>query len=189
MPRYDIPKAAPEPLRLVQRLVNTVDLERGHDWLASPADLDDWLGQAELSVARNATPSDLRRAHDLRAALRELLVANNDGVPPPLDAVAAVNAAAAAGRLVPELDERGRVGFEPGGVGVDAALAQIVARAFTGMLDGNWQRLKACRNCRWAFYDYSRNRTASWCSMLLCGNRRKTRRYRERKVSARPQAE
>ena len=34
--------------------------------------------------------------------------------------------------------------------------------------------------CRWAFYDYSRNRSASWCSMQLCGNRTKTRAYRRR---------
>jgi predicted RNA-binding Zn ribbon-like protein len=34
--------------------------------------------------------------------------------------------------------------------------------------------------CRWAFYDYSKNRSASWCLMQLCGNRRKIRAYRER---------
>jgi predicted RNA-binding Zn ribbon-like protein len=51
------------------------------------------------------------------------------------------------------------------------------------MVDGSWSRLKACRNhgCRWAFYDYSRNRSASWCSMQLCGNRTKTRTYRRRR--------
>ena len=33
MPRYDLPKAAPEPLRQVQLFVNTVDFERDRDWL------------------------------------------------------------------------------------------------------------------------------------------------------------
>jgi predicted RNA-binding Zn ribbon-like protein len=53
------------------------------------------------------------------------------------------------------------------------------------MLDGTWERLKACRNCRWSFYDYSPNRSGTWCSMQLCGNRRKTRAYRKRKRAAR----
>lgn len=181
MPRYDIPNAAPDPLRLVQRFVNTVDLEHAREWLAAPAELDRWLEQAGLATARPATPSDLRRAHELREALRALLVANRERRPPSRDAVAAVNTAAAAGRLAPELDEEGRVTFEPAGAGVDAALARVVAIAFAAMLGGGWERLKACRNCRWAFYDYSRNRAASWCSMSICGNRLKTRRYRSRK--------
>jgi predicted RNA-binding Zn ribbon-like protein len=49
------------------------------------------------------------------------------------------------------------------------------------MLDGSFARLKACRNCRWSFYDYSPNRSATWCSMQICGNRTKTRAYRRRK--------
>jgi predicted RNA-binding Zn ribbon-like protein len=49
------------------------------------------------------------------------------------------------------------------------------------MLDGIWERLKACRNCHWCFYDYSPNRSATWCSMQICGNRKKTREYRRRR--------
>src|SRR6266550_8411843 len=82
--------------------------------------------------------------------------------------------------LSPELDERGAVRLEAYAHGVDAALGQIVAVAHGAMFDGSWSRLKACRNCRWVFHDYSRNRSASWCSMLLCGGRHKTRAYRRR---------
>ena len=32
-PRYDVPKAAPEPLRAVQLFVNSIDLEHELDWL------------------------------------------------------------------------------------------------------------------------------------------------------------
>jgi predicted RNA-binding Zn ribbon-like protein len=53
------------------------------------------------------------------------------------------------------------------------------------MLDGTWGRLKACRNCHWSFYDRSPNRSATWCSMQLCGNRTKTRAYRRRKSTSR----
>jgi hypothetical protein len=36
-----------------------------------------------------------------------------------------------------------------------------------------WQRLRLCAatDCRFAFYDASRNRTGIWCSMSTCGNR------------------
>jgi predicted RNA-binding Zn ribbon-like protein len=60
------------------------------------------------------------------------------------------------------------------------ALDEVTAIVLTAMLDGSFGRLKACRNCHWAFYDYSPNRSAAWCSMQLCGNRRKVRDYRRR---------
>ena len=65
--------------------------------------------------------------------------------------------------------------------GVDGVLGSVLAAAFDCMRDGSWSRLKACRNCHWAFYDESRNRSAAWCSMQLCGNRLKTRAYRLRR--------
>jgi predicted RNA-binding Zn ribbon-like protein len=54
---------------------------------------------------------------------------------------------------------------------------------FSAMMDGTWTRLKACRNtaCRYVFYDYSKNRSGTWCTMAICGNRLKTRKYRQRR--------
>ena len=74
--------------------------------------------------------------------------------------------------------------LEPEADGVDGLCGQLVSVAVTAMLDGSWERLKACRNCRWAFFDESKNRSAHWCSMSLCGNRLKTRAYRRRQRSA-----
>ena len=179
-PRYDVPKAAPEPLRLVQRFVNTVDLEHAREWLATPAELARWLAEVGLPVKDEPTEGDLGRAIELREALRSLLQANS-GAPLTAASIATVNRAGSAARLGVELDQLARVKLEPYGRGVDGALGAIVAVAFTAMLDGSWSRLKACRNCRWAFHDYSRNRSASWCSMILCGNRLKTRSYRRRR--------
>ena len=56
-------------------------------------------------------------------------------------------------------------------------LLAIVARA---QADGTWRRMKACPACGWAFYDRSRNRSRTWCTMAICGNRAKARSYRER---------
>ena len=163
-PRYDVPKAAPEPLRQVQLLVNSADVEHGVDWLP------DWLAERGLD-------GELERARALREALRLLVLANN-GRPVDARAVEVVNAATAE-RLFLRLDESGT----PVVAGAQDALDEVVAVAFGAMLDGTWGRLKACRNCHWSFYDYSPNRSATWCSMQLCGNRKKTRAYRRRRAA------
>ena len=172
MPRYDLPNAAPEPLRLVQRLVNTVDFERDRDWL------DDLLAEEGVTPTR----AELERARETREAIRELLYANNrqpvDG-----DPHAVLRRAAERARLTLDLEPPT---LAPRAGGVDGLLGRVLAVAYAAMVDGSWARLKACRNhgCRWAFYDYSKNRSASWCSMQLCGNRTKTRSYRRRHAAA-----
>ena len=45
-----------------------------------------------------------------------------------------------------------------------------------------WPRLKACRQCGYAFFDRSKNRSAAWCAMSICGNRTKNRTYRRRRA-------
>jgi predicted RNA-binding Zn ribbon-like protein len=163
-PRYDVPKAAPEPLLEVQQFINSVDLEHELDWLP------DWLAERGLD-------GELERGRSLREALRSLVLANN-GAAVEQAALELVNDAAA--RLPLQLDADGHVGI---GAARDA-LDRVVAVALGAMLDGSWSRLKACRNCCWSFYDYSPNRSATWCSMQLCGNRKKTRTYRRRRANA-----
>ena len=165
MPRYDIPKAAPEPLRRVQLLVNSVDLENRAEWIG------EWLAENGLGDSESA------RAVALRESLRALVLANN-GVRLDPESGAALNASAK--RISPQVDEHGRTSLVAEGDALDA----VVAVALGAMLDGTWGRLKACRNCRWSFYDYSPNRSATWCSMQLCGNRTKTRAYRRRRSTA-----
>jgi predicted RNA-binding Zn ribbon-like protein len=171
-PRYDIPNAAPEPLRLVQLFVNTVNCESGEDWLAR------WLEDEGVA----ATESELECARTVREALRELLHANNlqavEGDPWPV-----LTAAADAASLSLDFARPALVARAPGAEGV---VGRVLAVVYGAMADGSFARLKCCRNhhCRWAFFDYSKNRSANWCSMQLCGNRRKTRAYRARSAAA-----
>jgi predicted RNA-binding Zn ribbon-like protein len=69
--------------------------------------------------------------------------------------------------------------------GIDGALGRIVAVVQTSIAAGTWARLKACRRdvCHWIFYDRSRNHSSTWCAMTVCGNRTKTRRYRQRSAA------
>jgi predicted RNA-binding Zn ribbon-like protein len=164
MARYDLPKAAPEPLRQVQLLVNSIDVENQREWLP------DWLAERGLAAG------DVERGRALREALRALVLANN-GVRLEAAHLEALNGAAR--RVHAVVGERADVRFTSGGDPLD----DVVAIALGAMVDGSWSRLKACRNCRWCFYDESPNRSARWCSMQLCGNRKKTRDYRARKRS------
>jgi predicted RNA-binding Zn ribbon-like protein len=169
---------APGRLALVERFVNTVDHEHGREMLSSPERLRDVL---ELGRGVRIDPADLRRALDVREALRSLALANNGGTADPR-AAAVLEEAAERGRLVIRFDA-GEARLEPASRSVDGALADLVGIVHTAMADGTWSRLKACRRdvCHWLFYDRSRNRSAVWCQMAVCGNRVKTKAYRERR--------
>lgn len=183
VPRYDVPKAAPPPLRLVQAFVNTVDLEHDREWLGDPAALADWARERQLVLPRTRfTRRDLRQALELREAFRALLAANRDRKRDAA-ALAVLTEAARSARLT-VVFANGTPRLEPQAHGVDDFRGRLVSVAVTAMLDGSWERLKACRNCRWAFFDESKNQSAHWCSMSLCGNRLKTRAYRRRRQSA-----
>jgi predicted RNA-binding Zn ribbon-like protein len=178
-PRYDLPKAAPEPLRVVQELVNSVDLEHGVEWLATPDQLQSWLAERGLDGAERPTPGAVKRVHELRLTLRELLIANNEQRTAS-DAAATLEQAAVRARLTLQLGDKGHLELIPRAGGVDGALGRILAIVQSAMAEGTWHRLKACRQCAWAYYDYSKNQSATWCSMAICGNRTKTRAYRRR---------
>ena len=76
--------------------------------------------------------------------------------------------------------------LRPAEAGVDGFLGGILATLARGMADGSWSRVKSCRNdtCRWLFYDHSRNRSGTWCTMAICGSRMKSRAYRSRQKAA-----
>ena len=171
---------APGRLLLVQRFTNTVDHEHGREMLSSPDRLVHVLRELGFAVA-GADAADLRRAHAVRAALRSLALANNGGPVEP-EATATLERAAADGRLAVRF-EGGRAQLAPSAPGVPGALAALVGIVTTAMADGTWTRLKACQRdvCQWLFYDRSRNRSARWCQMAVCGNRTKTRAYRARR--------
>jgi predicted RNA-binding Zn ribbon-like protein len=62
----------------------------------------------------------------------------------------------------------------------DDVVGELLAIVAHAQADGTWQRMKACPACGWAFYDRSRNRSRTWCTMAICGNRAKARSYRSR---------
>lgn len=175
----------PRSLRLLQQFINTYNIERGHIGLrieefASPADLRRWLVRHAL-LARNARVRafEVRRALEVREALRRLLLAHN-GSPMDSTAVGVLNRLAQDARLGVHLRRDGQMRLELGARGLTGALGRLLAAAFIAQIEGTWPRLKACRRCHWAFYDHSKNRSGRWCVMSICGNRMKARAYRSR---------
>ncbi len=173
---------APGRLECVREFVNTRDIEAGSDELSSPAALGVWLAARGLGAAR-PTREDLKRAIELREALRAVMLAHNDRQPVPHGASATLDAAARRARLQLRFDGRAAAVLEPEAAGVAGALGRLLAIVSGAIADGSWQRLKACRQhtCEWSFYDHTKNRSGAWCTMDVCGNRAKARAYRERR--------
>lgn len=177
---------APGALDTIRAFVNTLhlpatELEPRLEDVDGPEKLREWLGRHGLPVPQRATARDVRNAVEVREALRSLLRANA-GQEPSREAARVLNAAAERARLSLRFAADGSSRLEPREHGVDGAIGALLAIVAGAMADGTWSRLKACRadNCRWAFYDHTRNRSGVWCDMAVCGNRAKVRAYRRR---------
>ncbi len=173
----------PDP-GLISDFVNTRDLARGTDVLAGPTQLHDWLAaRGLLAPGARVTSVDVAEACRVREALRDVLAAKS-GLDANAEAAAAeIDAAARRAGIEVRFDPTcPRV--EPTARGVRGAVGRILVEVYDVMVDGSWDRMKACRadDCRWAFLDTSKNRSRCWCSMESCGNRAKVQAYRQRHV-------
>src|SRR5919108_3529916 len=175
-------QAAPGRLDLVREFLNTYDVMGAKDALTSTDALAEWLSERSLIDASGRFDDrDLDRALDFREALRGLLLANiGEDVDPAV--VARLNAAAERARVVVRFSGDAATSLDPHGTGADRAIGALLSIVYTSMAEGTWRRLKVCRDhdCQWAFYDHSKNRSGTWCTMAVCGNRNKARAYRKR---------
>ena len=170
---------APPELELVQAFVNTVDREHGPDLFETVAGLREWLTIRDLPA--KVGRAELERAVAVREGIRSLLLVNNGHEPEPgaLHALDGALAGAAAAVRFPGASPQ----LQPAKAGFDGVLGRLAAEIVNAAAGGTWDRLKACpgRNCQWAFYDRSKNRTANWCSMQICGGRAKAAAYYRRR--------
>lgn len=180
---------APGQLEVVRSFVNSLDVEDRREELGTPDALVAWLAERELvdaDAGAGASAADLRRAVELREALREVLLGHHGDHEVDPAAVETIEAAARRARLevtfVPDFSAR----VAPAKGGVDGALGRLLAIVASAQADGTWARLKACPwdTCKWAFYDHSRNRSGVWCNMAVCGNRAKAQAFRARQRGA-----
>lgn len=147
---------------LVVDFLNTVDIESGTDLLADPDGWRAWLAARGLSDPEPNSEPDTTGG--VRTALRAAV-----GDP---------------GHRRAGLSAQVTVSLEADGprLASEEVVGAVLAAASRLVVLGDWDRIKICPadDCRWAFFDRSRNHSRTWCSMRVCGNREKARAWRER---------
>jgi predicted RNA-binding Zn ribbon-like protein len=167
---------APGRLELLQRFINSHNHDLPEDWdrIGTAAKARAWLREKRLiEPGERIVAADAARLRELREALRALIVA------PTPAAAAVVRAQRAPLRVV--VDDAGNAALEAADRGVDGAVATLLGILHEAQVSGDWSRMKACRQCEYAFFDRSKNRSAAWCAMSICGNRTKNRAYYRRR--------
>jgi hypothetical protein len=158
-------EASSPEITLLVEFLNTVDVETGEEELGDDRAAASWL-RAHGLPSRGADAAEARRVRDaLRAAA--------DGGPLRTGALAAIP-------LQLDVDDDGQPTITS-----RHPLGPILAVVAQLSYQGEWPRIKLCdmHTCRYAFHDTSRNRSGRWCTMRVCGNRAKTRAFRERQRS------
>jgi hypothetical protein len=158
-----------DPADLIVRFLNTLDVEQGTDAVAT---LDGWASWLQAEGLEGCfgpqDPAALEQVRELRGDLRALASGEQQAQARGVDIQVALTA------------DGGVELSAPTAVGFLAAAAAKVA------IEERLDRVKICPadDCRWAFYDTSRNRSRQWCSMEVCGNRAKARAHRQRSATA-----
>lgn len=173
-----------QEIDLLVDFVNTRDIEEGTDTIAGPGQLGEWIAERTGEALPVLEAGDVQRLHDLRESLRALMLANNGAEVGERD-LSPVREAAERSRFRLAFDAEDGLALVPARADLSGFEASLLLALEHLQCHAVWPRLKACTDetCQWAFFDTTRNRSRTWCSMDVCGNREKTKRYRERKGS------
>ncbi|WP_339033743.1 CGNR zinc finger domain-containing protein [Bradyrhizobium symbiodeficiens] len=186
----------PDALANLYDFANTLDVRHfthfgvehpESDALGDPKDLADWMRERGLGAkGGHVTPAMFETALRMREALRAYLqcepserLRNKSVLGTLNDALASfplrVEAHACRGAMLSAAREDALAG-----------LSAIAIELHDATLLGTLDRLKMCASeeCRRVFFDRSKPSTRRWCMSTLCGNRMKTRAYRERQREA-----
>ncbi|MFI2029310.1 CGNR zinc finger domain-containing protein [Streptomyces buecherae] len=128
------------------------------------------------SANQPAAPADAGPTEGAEPARGAGLDATDGAGAGPATPEAAVGGAGAGLVLVPA----------PGLPPVRRGLAGVAVAWSELVLAGDAARLKRCaeHECAWVFWDVSKNRSRRWCSMRVCGNRNKARRFAAKRAVA-----
>jgi len=162
-------QAAPAGLEPVRALLNS--------WLIPNDSRRPTDNFAAFAAERRWGPGDAARVRELRDDLRQV-VETGDADP--------LNQWIGRTGIRPEVAD-GVIAYRH-----DAGPAgEFLAAVLSAVSAGTWKRLKACPDCRWVFYDNTRNGGKRWCLMYAggpdgraCGTIAKVRRYRDRHATA-----
>ena len=170
---------APGRLELVRCFLNTWDFDVARQ---EPDDLlarlihDPARFKRMFGVAAPRTRSEQEQLVALRDELRAVLsaAADEDAVLNRWLSKVPLRAGVVEGRIVHEPTRANLAGL-------------VLAAVVDAIAEEQWSRLRACDDCRYIFYDHTRNQSRRWCKMggagpagRSCGSIAKVRRYRAR---------
>lgn len=157
------------------------------DELTEPRELAAWMARRGLLFTGSKITAEMfDTALQLRAGVRAYLACDPCARAGNKEAVRSLNAAMRLFPLVVKAtDQRGAV-LQPCRDDALSGLSVVAAELYDGAIQGTLDRLKMCaaEECRRVFFDRSKPATRRWCMSTLCGNRMKTRSYRERRSRA-----
>jgi predicted RNA-binding Zn ribbon-like protein len=157
------------------------------DELTLPRELGAWMAQRGLLFTNaKITPAMLKSALELRTCVRAYLACDPVERPTNKETVQSLNRALGLFPLVAEARNDRGMALKPARDDALAGLSAIAAELYDGAVKATLDRLKMCaaEECRRVFFDRSKPATRRWCMPTLCGNRMKTRTYRERHRAA-----
>jgi predicted RNA-binding Zn ribbon-like protein len=157
------------------------------DELKTPRELGAWMSpRGLLFTGAKITPAMLSMAIELRTLVRNYLQCDPLERSRDKDAVRALNKTLKLFPLVVAVRDDGGMVLKAAREDALAGLSSVIAELYDGSRNGTLNRLKMCASdeCRRVFFDRSKPATRRWCMSSLCGNRMKTRSYRERQRNA-----
>jgi predicted RNA-binding Zn ribbon-like protein len=170
----------------VRRFTHHGVQHRQGDELSGPRELAAWMSQQGLAAeGAKITTAMFDSALQLRAGIRAYLECAPAERRRDNEVVRSLTKAMKSFPLV--VDARGnRMTLVAARRDALAGLSVVVAELHEGSINGTLDRLKMCaaEECRRVFFDRSKPATRRWCMSTLCGNRIKTRTYRERHRAA-----
>jgi predicted RNA-binding Zn ribbon-like protein len=182
----------PDELANLYDFANTLDLRhfvhhgvqhRQAEELSSPSTLGDWMKERGL-FERSGIPSQKTFDHALRlrSAIRDYLKCDGEERRRKAAMMEALNKAMEPFPLRVAGSGRDGMRLLSAETNTPAGLSAIVAELYDGASNGTLDRLKMCAadECQRVFFDRSKPGSRRWCQTELCGNREKTRAYRER---------
>jgi predicted RNA-binding Zn ribbon-like protein len=175
--------AAPAPVSLqrVQSFLNTcaAGLPAEPDLLASPTSANSWLRALDWPTKPRLSTDDLAPLTELRQALQAEVEAGVGGSVRgrPTDLSRQLAKLGWKMRV-----KEGRLALNAEGAGWRQVAGPVLSDILVAQQNGQWPRLKACRNplCSVVFYDSSKNQSRVWHNTSICGNRINLRASRAR---------
>lgn len=179
-----------------------VELLADYEALLSFARQSELLDPGQVRTLRTvikpqAAAKALSCARELREALAAVFYANVEKRPPPATAIRTLERHFLASEQHRELRWQ-QAGTSDGQAGItwqwtgaqreaEFPVWILAGRAGQLVLSDAMQQVRACEAdpCRWLFLDTSKNHTRRWCTMKVCGNRMKARRFQARRAAER----